>query len=398
MKIENWEIEKVVPYARNPRNNTGAVDKVKASLKEFGWQQPIVVDPEGVVIVGHTRLLASKELGLTTVPVHVADNLTAEQAKAYRIIDNKSSEFAEWDQELLDLELGELGDLPILEEFSFGKEEEIEVVEDDFESEPIEEIKTDIKHGDIIQIGPHRLMCGDSTELADVERLMDGATADLWLTDPPYNVDYTGKTEDALKVANDSMSDDDFREFLKKALGQAFSSMKAGASFYIFHADLEGYNFRGAVKDCLEEVRQCLIWLKQTLVMGRQDYQSKHEPCLYGWKKGASHFWNSDRKQTTILEFDRPTRSSEHPTMKPVNMFSHLINNSSKQSAVVLDTFLGSGTTMVACHQLKRVCYGMELENKYCDVIIRRMLKLDNTLEVTRNGVNETSKWASLCA
>lgn len=382
------EIEKIKENPENPRTITDSnFEKLKRSIKDFPEMinlRPLVVNDDLVVLGGNQRLKALKELGYKKVPVLKASSLTEAQQKEFIIKDNLP--YGEWDWNLL----GESFDLDLIEDWGLDLPDDmqsdipIQAVEDDFEAEPIEQIKTDIKSGDIIQIGPHRLMCGDSTETADVERLMDGAKADLWLTDPPYNVDYTGKTEDALKVANDSMSDDDFRKFLKKAFNQAFSSMKAGASFYIFHAPSEGYNFLGAVKDCLEEVRQCLIWLKQTLVMGRQDYQWKHEPCLYGWKKGASHFWNSDRKQTTILEFDRPSRSSEHPTMKPVSMFSHLINNSSKQSALVLDTFLGSGTTMVACHQLKRICYGMELEPKYCQVIVDRMKKLDPGIKIVK--------------
>jgi site-specific DNA-methyltransferase (adenine-specific) len=204
---------------------------------------------------------------------------------------------------------------------------------------------------------------------------MDGAMADLWLTDPPYNVAYTGKTADALTIDNDSLSDVEFRDFLGKCFVLAFESLKAGAGYYIWHADSEGYNFRGAVFDSGEEVRQCLIWLKNTMVMGRQDYQWKHEPCLYGWKSGASHHWYSDRKQTTILEFDRPSRSAEHPTMKPVKLFSYQMVNSSKSGDIVLDTFLGSGTTLVAAEQLGRTCYGMELSPKYCQVILERYKK-----------------------
>jgi site-specific DNA-methyltransferase (adenine-specific) len=201
---------------------------------------------------------------------------------------------------------------------------------------------------------------------------MAGKRADMWLTDPPYNVDYTGKTKDALKVANDSMSDSDFRKFLASAFGAAFGVIKPGASFYIWHADSEGYNFRGAVHECGEEVRQCLIWNKNYMVMGRQDYQWKHEPCLYGWKKGASHGWYSDRKQTTVLEFDRPSRSEQHPTMKPIALFAYLIGNSTGPQGLILDSFLGSGTSLIAAEQLGRTCYGLELSPAYCDVIVAR--------------------------
>jgi site-specific DNA-methyltransferase (adenine-specific) len=218
----------------------------------------------------------------------------------------------------------------------------------------------------------HRVLCGDSTKVEDVARLMDGAMADLWLTDPPYNVDYTGKTKDALKVDNDSMSDSSFRAFLIDCFSAAFSVVKPGAAFYIWHSESEGYNFRGAVFECKQKIRQCLIWVKQTLVMGRQDYHWKHEPCLYGWREGASHGWYTDRKQTTVLEFDRPSRSEDHPTMKPVALFAYLICNSTAPHGLVYDSFLGSGTTLIAAEQLGRLCYGMELSPGYVDVIVRR--------------------------
>lgn len=218
----------------------------------------------------------------------------------------------------------------------------------------------------------HRLLCGDSTKAEDVERLMAGSKADLWLTDPPYNVDYTGKTKAALKVANDSMEDSQFRNFLFNCFTASFSVMKPGAAFYIWHADSEGYNFRGAVVDCKQKVRQCLVWKKQTMVMGRQDYHWKHEPCLYGWKDGASHQWFSDRKQTTVLEFDRPSRSEDHPTMKPVSLIAYQIGNSLGPQGLVYDSFLGSGTTLIAAEQLGRKCYGMEISPQYCDVIVKR--------------------------
>ncbi len=248
-----------------------------------------------------------------------------------------------------------------------------EITEDEAPEAPVVPVS---KEGDLWILGEHKILCGDSTKEADVERLMDGVKADLWITDPPYNVDYTGKTKDALKVSNDSMSDGAFREFLLGAFQCALSHMKPGASFYIWHADSEGYNFRGAIHDCDEQVRQCLVWKKQTMVMGRQDYQWKHEPCLYGWKKGASHGWYSDRTQTTILEFDRPFRSEDHPTMKPVALFSYQIGNSTAPQGVVLDTFVGSGTTIVACEALGRSCRAIELAPQYVDVAALRWMRL----------------------
>lgn len=218
----------------------------------------------------------------------------------------------------------------------------------------------------------HRLMCGDSTSKEQVEILMDGKKADMWLTDPPYNVDYEGKTKEALTIKNDSMDDHSFRSFLRDCYIAADSVMKGGGVFYIWHADSEGYNFRGAAKDAGWTVRQCLIWKKSVMVMGRQDYHWQHEPCLYGWKDGAAHLWESDRKQTTVLEFDKPSRNGEHPTMKPVALFEYQICNNTKPDMIVLDSFLGSGTSIVACEKTGRVCYGLELDPVYVDVIIKR--------------------------
>lgn len=228
------------------------------------------------------------------------------------------------------------------------------------------------KQGDLWLMGEHRLLCGDSTNAEDVTRLMNGRKADLWLTDPPYNVAYTGKTQDALTIDNDSMGDADFRSFLVKCFQIAFDNLKAGGSYYIWHADTEGLNFRGAINDCGETLRQCLVWQKNVMVMGRQDYHWQHEPCLYGWKKGASHGWYNDRKQTTLLVFDRPSRSTEHPTMKPVRLFQYQIGNSTAPQGLVFDSFLGSGTTLIACQELGRTCYGLELSPSYCDVIVAR--------------------------
>ena len=244
--------------------------------------------------------------------------------------------------------------------------------------------KWKVKAGDLFQIGAHRLLCGDSTKAEDVARLMGGEKADIWLTDPPYNVNYTGKTKDALTIENDSMSDDSFREFLKAAFAAAFENLKAGGAFYIWHADSEGYNFRGAVHDVKQKVRQCVVWVKNTLVLGRQDYQWKHEPCLYGWKEGASHTWHSDRTQTTVLQFDKPSRNGEHPTMKPVELFSYLVGNSSKAGDILLDSFGGSGTSMVAAENLQRESRLMEKDPNYCAVILERMATAFPDLKIER--------------
>lgn len=374
MNIIDVEIDKIIDYENNPRNNENAVDAVAASIKEFGFKVPIVIDKNNVIIAGHTRKKAAMKLGLKTVPCIVADDLTPEQVKAFRVADNKTAELAQWDFGLLEQELGELAELDFdMEQFGFEETEipqteidEDEVPEVDEKNEPI------TKLGDIWKLGRHTLMCGDSTSIDDVEKLMNNNEADLLITDPPYNVAYEGKTEDALTIENDSMSNDDFRQFLVEAFAAADNVMKNGASFYIWHADSEGYNFRGACFDNNWQVRQCLIWNKNSMVMGRQDYQWKHEPCLYGWKDGASHNWYNDRSQTTVLNFNKPQRNGEHPTMKPVELFDYQIKNSSKKGDNVLDLFGGSGTTMIACEHNGRNAYIMELDPKYCDVIIKR--------------------------
>jgi len=264
-----------------------------------------------------------------------------------------------------------------------------EAEEDDFDATPPETPITVL--GDLYEIGEHRLLCGDSTDSDQVAKLMNGEKADMVFTDPPYNVNYEGSN--GLKIENDNKSDDDFYQFLYDAFLNYEINLKSGGAIYIAHADLEGLNFRKAFKDVGFKLRSTIIWNKNALVMGRSDYHWKHEPILYGWKEGASHQWNGDRKQTTVWECDKPKKNGEHPTMKPIELVSIAVNNSSKAKDLVLDLFLGSGSTMVASHQLKRKCYGMELDPKYCDVIVKRMIKLDDTLTVKRNGVDVTNDW-----
>lgn len=370
MNIVQKKIADITPYEKNPRKNDEAVKYVAESIKQFGFKVPIVIDKNGIIVAGHTRYKAAKKLKYTEVPCIVADDLTDEQVKAFRLADNKVAEKSEWDFDLLSGELDELFDFDMTV-FGFEElEEEKEVVEDNFEAEVPEEPW--VKPGDIYQLGEHRLMCGDSTILNDVEKLMGGMLADLLITDPPYNVDYEGATKDKLKIANDNMDDASFRQFLVDAFGNADAVMKPGAVFYIWHADSEGYNFRGACKDAGWTVRQCLIWNKNSMVMGRQDYHWKHEPCLYGWKEGASHLWASDRKQTTIMNFEKPVRNDLHPTMKPVALFDYQIKNNTKGGDVVLDLFGGSGTTIMACEQNGRKAYSMEFDPRYAQVIIER--------------------------
>ena len=389
MKELKWEpIKSIRPYEKNPRRNDEAVDAVAASIKEFGWQQPIVVDKDGVIIAGHTRYKAAKKLKCDTVPVVVADDLTEDQVKAYRLADNKTGELAEWDTAMLGEELAELADFD-MSQFGFDtilQEEVREAEEDDYEVNPPEEPKA--KLGDIYQLGRHRLMCGDSTDAESVYQLCQDGQVDMLLTDPPYGVDYTGKTKDALKIQNDATSDESLRDMLADAFAAADSVMKPGAVFYIWHADSKALVFRIACQMAGWEVRQVLIWVKNTMVMGRQDYQWKHEPCLYGWKDGAGHLWASDRKQTTILNFDRPTKNKEHPTMKPVKLFDYQIQNNTKGGDIVLDLFGGSGTTIVACEQNGRCARVMELDPRYGDVIIDRWEKLTGEKAVLLNGTD----------
>ena len=376
MKIEERKLADLKPYEKNPRKNDTAVQAVANSIKEFGFNVPIVVDRNDVIIAGHTRYKAAQKLGLAKVPTIKVDNLTPEQVKAFRLADNKAGEIAEWDLDILAEELKEITDLD-MEDFgfdmsAFGDAEPMDEEVDDFE----EDVESRCKPGDLWQLGNHRLICGDSTDMGVVERLMDGKLADLLLTDPPYNVDYTGKTKEALKIQNDKMDNNTFRQFLRDAFSTADAFMRPGAIFYIWHADLEGYNFRGACVDNEWQIRECLIWNKNTMVLGRQDYQWKHEPCLYGWKEGASHYWSSDRSQTTVLEFDKPSKSELHPTMKPVALFAYQIKNSSKKGDIVLDLFGGSGTTIIACQEMQRLAYVCELDPHYCDVIINRWEEL----------------------
>ena len=373
MEIKNVDIKSITPYEKNPRYNDDAVPAVMKSIKEFGFKNPIIVDKDNVIICGHTRYKAAKKMKLETVPVVVADDLTEEQVKAYRLADNKVGEIATWDDGLLADELASILNLD-MSDFGFDTSALLDEPEDAKEDDFDEELPEDpvAQYGDIYKLGNHMLMCGDSTSVDDVKKLMGDLKADLLITDPPYNVAYEGKTSDKLKIQNDSMSDTQFREFLVKAFKCADEVMKAGAVFYIWHADSEGYNFRGACHDVGWKVRQCLIWNKNTMVMGRQDYQWKHEPCLYGWKEGSTHLWSSDRKQTTVIDFNRPTQSKIHPTMKPIGLFDYQIKNNTKAEDVVLDLFNGSGTTIMACEQNKRIARCMELDPRYVDAAIHR--------------------------
>jgi len=379
-KIERIAVETLLPYAKNSRTHSDEqVAQIAASIKEFGFNNPILIDKENTIIAGHGRLMAARRVGMADVPCIRLGHLTETQRKAYIIADNRLALNAGWDNELLTIELNDLlEDGFALDILGFDADELKNLLDpvkptegltdEDAVPEVPEEPKT--KPGDIYRLGKHRLMCGDSTSIDALEKLCDGQLVDMWLTDPPYNVAYEGGT--GLTIQNDDMEDDQFRQFLRDSYTAADMVMKPGAVFYIWHADLEGYNFRGAARDAGWTVRQCLIWKKSSLVMGRQDYHWKHEPCLYGWKDGAGHLWAADRKQTTILEFDKPSKNGEHPTMKPVGLFEYQMLNNTKGGDIVLDSFGGSGTTLIAAEKNGRIARIMELDPKYCDVIVKR--------------------------
>ena len=376
MEIVNKNIEEIKMYENNPRNNDGAVEYVANSIKEFGFKVPIVLDKNNIIVAGHTRYKAAKLLNITEIPCIIADDLSDEQVKAFRLIDNKAAELASWDIDLLNLELENIKDID-MELFDFQISNILDnVVDDEYEVELPEDPKT--KNGNIYKLGNHYLMCGDSTNAEDVKKLMNNQLADLIVTDPPYNVNYEGKTDNNLKIMNDNMEDNQFYSFLESAFINLYDSIKAGGSIYVFHADTEGLNFRKAIMSSGFKLAECLVWVKNAFVMGRQDYHWKHEPVLYGWKPGASHYFINDRSQSTVLEFDKPIRNEEHPTMKPIDLIAYLINNSSKKDEIVLDLFGGSGKTMIACEQTNRKAFIMELDPRYCDVIVDRWEKFTN--------------------
>ena len=399
MKVEYLAVNEIKPYEKNAKKHpVEQVELIANSLREFGWRQPLVVDADNVLVIGHGRLLAAKMLGMKTVPAVRADDLTDEQIKALRLADNKTNE-SEWDFDLLGGELDDIFDID-MEQFGFDSQDKDEVIEDDFDPEPPEEPAA--KHGDIYQLGRHRLMCGDSTNIDSVQKLCDGATIDLLLTDPPYNVDYKGS---AGKIKNDNMDSDSFRLFLRDAFVSARSVMKPGAVFHIWHAETEGYNFRGACADAGLTCRQQLIWVKSSQTLGRQDFQrmyegvltgdsfidgemidSGYEPCLYGWKDGAGHKWYKKRKEKDVLFFDKPTHSAEHPTMKPILLFDYEMKCNTKKGENVLDLFGGSGTTIMAAEQNGRNAFVMEFDPKFVDVIIKRWETFTGETAVLLNG------------
>lgn len=381
LAIDYRPIEALIPYARNSRTHSDAqVAQIAASIREFGWTNPVLVDGENGIIAGHGRVLAARKLDMTEVPVIELRDMTEAQRRAYIIADNKLAESAGWDDELLRLELGNLHGMGFdLELIGFDAVElgnllkpDPKAGQTDDDAAPSLQDNPVSQPCDVWRLGPHRVMCGDSLSLDHVARLMDGHKADLIVTDPPYNVAYQGGTADKLTIQNDSMSGESFYRFLLDAYTAMFASAKDGAGIYVFHADSEGTNFRMALTDAGFKLAQCCVWVKQSLVLGRQDYHWQHEPVLYGWKPTGAHRWYSDRKQSTVWNFDRPSRNDVHPTMKPVALIEYPITNSSRGGDLVLDLFGGSGSTLIACEKTGRHARLMELDPRYCDVIVRR--------------------------
>jgi len=381
MNIENWPISKPVPYARNARKiPQKAIDKVAASIQEFSFRQPIVVDEKGVIIAGHTRLLAAQKLGLEQVPVHVATGLTEGQVKAYRLMDNRSHEEAEWDVELIAAELCDLQAFAVdlsLTGFDASElknlmeqEPKAGLTDEDAAPEPQENPTT--VRGDVWLLGDHRVMCGDAVQGDDIERLMAGEQADLIWTDPPYNVAYEGYTEDKLTIKNDAMSADQFLQFLKDAFVSYRLATKTGASLYVCHPSLYQREFQEAIEAAGFRVRCQIIWAKNTFAWGFGRYKFQHEPIFYCHVEGESDAWYGDKSQSTLWQEKKPAANRLHPTMKPVELIERAVMNSSKKDDIVLDLFGGSGSTLIAAERMGRNARLMELDPRYVDVICRR--------------------------
>ena len=385
MQIEKVKISQVKNNPNNPRViKNDDFRKLVKSIKEAPWMlqlRSIIVNDDNIVLGGNQRLRACKEAGLKEVYIIKASSLTEEQQREFIVKDNLSSGEWDWDALANEFEIEDLEnwglDLPV--DLAV---QELEAEEDDYEMP--DEIKTDIVLGDLIEIGEHRLLCADSTDSEQVAKLMNGEKADMVHTDPPYNINYEGGSKKRDKIANDKL--DDFPQFLYDAYTTLSTAVKKGGAIYVWHASSETHNFIQQFLNAGFLFKSYIVWNKNNSTFGRSDYHWKHEPCIYGWLNGASHKWYGNRKQTTVWDMDRPSRSDEHPTMKPIHLCTKPMENSSKVGDIIIDTFLGSGSTMVAAHQLKRKCYGMELDPKYCQVIVDRMMKLDSALEVKING------------
>ena len=375
---------KLVPYINNARTHSPEqLTKLRSSLREFGFINPVIIDRDYNIIAGHGRVLAAKEEGIREVPCVFVDYLTEAQKKAYILADNRMALDAGWDEELLRIEIeslqGEDFDVSLTgfeeQELAdlFAIEGDKAAKDDDFDLSAALEKASFVERGDLWIVGRHRLVCGDATQAEDVAKLMDGKKANLIVTDPPYGVSF--KSSDGLTIQNDSMKDEEFYIFLLTAFQCMAEHLENGGSAYVFHADTEGLNFRKAFIDAGFHLAGVCIWVKNSLVLGRSDYQWQHEPVLFGWKKGGKHSWYSDRRQTTIWNYDKPKRNKNHPTSKPLDLLGYPICNSSQENAIILDTFGGSGSTLMACEQLNRICHMMELDEKYASVILRRYVE-----------------------
>lgn len=391
---------KLIPYVNNARTHSQEqVNKLRGSLREFGFVNPVIIDSDFNVIAGHGRLMAAKEEGIEEVPCVLVDYLTEAQKKAYILADNRYAQDAGWDEELLRLEIEALegmdfdvsltgfDDQEIADLFADGESTGAE--DDDFDLSDALEKAAFVERGDVWQVGRHRLMCGDATSPEDVATLMDGKKANLIITDPPYNVAF--ESSDGLSIKNDKMENDKFYEFLLAAFKNMAEHLEKGGSAYVFHADTEGLNFRKAFIDAGFHLSGCCIWVKNSLVLGRSDYQWQHEPVLYGFLQNGKHYWskNAGRSQTTIWNFDKPKKNKNHPTSKPLDLLAYPIGNSSQENAIVIDTFGGSGSTLMTCEQTNRICHTMELDEKYASVILRRYVEDTDDAEnvyVIRNG------------
>lgn len=394
------DIDSLIPYINNARtHDEKQVSQIAASIKEFGFLSPIIVSGDNTILCGHGRYYAAQKLGLKKVPCVKEEYLTETQKKAYIIADNKLSLNAGWDEELLRIEIETLNseDFDIgLTGFDeseiadlFGSDDTSGVKDDDYDLCAALEKAAFVQKGDIWTVGRHRLMCGDATSSEDVDALMDGKKANLVITDPPYNVAF--ESSDGLSIKNDKMANDKFYEFLLSAFKNMAEHLEKGGSAYVFHADTEGLNFRKAFMDAGFHLSGCCIWVKNSLVLGRSDYQWQHEPVLYGFLQNGKHYWSKSagRSQTTIWNFDKPKKNKNHPTSKPLDLLAYPIGNSSQENAIVIDTFGGSGSTLMTCEQTNRVCHTMELDEKYASVILRRYVEdtgdTDNVF-VIRNG------------
>lgn len=392
------DVDKLIPYVNNARTHSKEqINKLRASIREFGFINPVIIDRDYNVIAGHGRILASQEEGIDKVPCVFVDYLTDAQKKAYIIADNRMALDADWDEELLKIEIESLKDEDFDLSFTgfdeselldlFGDDSKGKVEDDNFDLSSALEKASFVEKGDVWTVGKHRLMCGDATSKEDVQTLMGDTKGNLILTDPPYGVSF--KSSSGLTIENDSMKNDEFYNFLLSAFKNMADHLEKGGSAYVFHADTEGLNFRKAFVDSGFHLAGCCIWVKNSLVLGRSDYQWQHEPVLYGFMQNGKHRWYSDRKQTTIWNFDKPKKNSNHPTSKPLDLLSYPISNSTQENAVVIDTFGGSGSTLMACEKMNRICYTMELDEKYASVILRRYVEdtgdMDNVY-VIRNG------------